>query len=130
MSELDRRLATYGADLSRWPEGSAEAREALLGQPEFRFAWERERDLDRKLAEDRERLDAEIARSGALARFGRLASRRIPGHGLADIPWRRVAAAVIVAGMLGGGLDLMLPGPAADAIEMALVDPLASLDLQ
>ena len=130
MSELDRRLATYGADLSRWPEGSAEAREALLSQPEFRSAWERERDLDRKLAEDRARLDAEAARSGAFARLGRLASLRIPGGGLADIPWRRVAAAVIVAGMLGGALDLILPSPAADPVEMALVDPLASPDTQ
>jgi hypothetical protein len=128
MRDLDRRLAAYGSNLSRWPDGSSEAREALLSQPEFRRAWERERDLDRKLADDRDQLDAEIARSGALARLGRLAAHRASAGLLADISWRRVAAAVLVAGMLGGVLDLMLPSPPADPIEMALVDPLASLD--
>ena len=130
MYDLDHRLAAYGSDLSRWPDGSAEAREALLGQPEFRRAWERERDLDRKLADDRDQLEAEVARSGALARLGRLAARRASGGMLGDISWRRVAAAVIFAGVLGGALDLMLPSPPAEPIEMALVDPLDSLDLQ
>ncbi len=128
MRDIDRRLATYGSDLSRWPQHAAEAREALLGEPEFRRAWERERDLDRKLAAERDALDADILRSGAIARLGRLSSQRISAGFLADVPWRRVAAGVILAGMLGGGLDLMLPAPVSDPLEMALVDPLAGFD--
>ena len=130
MSELDRRLATHGSDLSRWPDDAAEAREALLGQPKFRRAWEKERELDRALAADRHSLDAEISRSGAIARLGRLSARHTSAGLLADVPWRRVAAGVILAGMLGGALDLMLPSPQPDPIEMALVDPLTGLDAQ
>jgi hypothetical protein len=128
MRELDRHLTTYGSDLSRWPDHAVEAREALLSRPDFRRAWETERDLDRGLAADRARLDAEIAGAGAVARLGRLAARRGPAGILAGVPWRRVAAAMIVAGMLGGAFDLMLPSPQPDPIEMALVDPLAGLD--
>jgi hypothetical protein len=129
MPDRERRLATYGSDLSRWPEGAHEAREALLAQPAFRHAWEEERRLDRTLAAHRDQLDAEIARSGAMARLGKLSGWRSSAGFLAGIPWRRVAAGVLLAGMLGGALDLMLPQPAPDPIEMALVDPLAGLDV-
>lgn len=128
MSELDQRLATYGSDLSRWPDAGLEAREVLLARPDFRRAWESERELDRALATDRGRLDAEVARSGALARLGRLSARRASASVLAGVPWRRVAAGVIVAGVLGGAIDLLRPAPPADPIEMALIDPLAGLD--
>ena len=94
MRELDRRLAAYGSDFSRWPDGAAEAREALLAEPDFRRAWEKERELDRTLAAERDALDAEIARSGALARLGRLVcaahSGRLPcRHPLAARGGRR-----------------------------------------
>jgi len=128
MNDLERELAAYGADLSRWPRGAAEARAALLADPEFRRAWEAERPLDRALAAERDALDAEITRSGAVARLGRLAARRSSAGFLVDIPWRRVAAGVIVAGMLGSGLDLVLPGPVSDPIEVALLDPLDAAD--
>jgi|SRR5882672_12152534 len=127
MRELERRLSAYGSDLSRWPEGAGEAREALLGRPEFRRAWEDERALDRRLAGERAELDAEIAGSGALTRLGQLAVPR-SSAGFLGIPWRRVAAGVLLAGMLGGAFNLMLPAPPTDPLDMALVDPLAGLD--
>ena len=128
MNDLERGLAVYGADLSRWPNGAAEARAALLADPEFRRAWETERSFDRSLAAEREALDAEIARSGAVVRLGHLTGRSTAAGYLAEIPWRRVAAGVLLAGMLGSVLDLILPGPASDPIEVALFDPLDAAD--
>jgi hypothetical protein len=128
MNDLQRGLAAYGADLSRWPRGAAEARAALLADPGFRRRWEAERPLDGALTAERDALDAEIARSGAVARLARLAARRTSAGFLADIPWRRVAAGVILAGMVGSVLDLILPGPASDPVEVALFDPLAGVD--
>jgi hypothetical protein len=125
LAELEQRLATYGSDPSRWPDHADEARAALLQEPEFRRAWERERDFDRKLAAHRDLLDAEIARSDAVARLGRDPLRR---HLVAGMPWRRVAAVVLLAGMLGGALDLVLPETAADPLDVAIVDPLAGFD--
>jgi hypothetical protein len=130
MTEHDRRLAIYGSDLSRWPEGASEAREVLLREPEFRRAREEERGLDRQLAAHRAEIDAEIASSGALTRVGRLSERYAPAGFVAGIPWRRVAAGVILAGVLGGALDyLVLPQSASEPIEMALIDPLDGFDV-
>lgn len=123
-AELNRLLATCGADLSRWPRHAAAARKALLADPNFRDAFERERDLDLALDAWRAALDAEIASSGAAGRVKAEAMRRAPANYLAGIPWRRVAAGVLVAGMLGGALDLMLPDPAADQLDVAIADPL------
>jgi len=128
MIDLERGLSAYGADVSRWPSGAAEARAALLADPQFRRVWEAERSFDRALAAEREALDAEIVRSGALARLGPLAARSTAAGYLAEIPWRRVAAGVILAGMLGSVIDLILPGPTPDPIEVALFDPLAGVD--
>ena len=130
MTEHDRRLAMYGSDFPRWPEGAGEAREALLREPGFRRAWEEERALDGLIAADRAEIDAEIARSGALARLGRLSEHYAPAAVVAGIPWRRVAAGVLIAGVLGGALDyLVLPRPASEPIDLALVDPLDGFDL-
>jgi hypothetical protein len=125
---LVRNLAVYGSELSRWPDHGEEARAALLGNLDFRRAWERERDLDRRLAADREALDAEVLRSGTLQRLKRnlLLGEADP---LAGIPWSRVAAVVLLAGMLGGALDLLLPEPASEPLDVAIVDPLDGLDL-
>ena len=130
MTEHHRRLATDGSDFPRWPEGAGEAREALLREPGFRRAWEEERALDGLMAADRAEIDADIARSGALARLGRLSERYSPAGFVAGVPWRRVAAGVLIAGMLGGALDyLVLPRPAPEAIDLALVDPLDGFDV-
>jgi hypothetical protein len=128
MRDIDRRLAVYGSDVTRWPDSANKAREAALTDPAFRRRFEEERSLDRRLATERNALDQEIARSGALARLRGLPGRRNTADALAGISWRRVAAGVLFAGMLGGALDLMLPSPPADPVEIALVDPLAGFD--
>lgn len=128
MSEDHRRLAIYGSDLSRWPDGASEAREALLSNQSFRRSWETERDLDRRIAADRTEIDSEIMRSGALARLGRL-SERYAAAAFVAIPWRRVAAGVLLAGVLGGALDyLVLPQAASEPVDLAFVDPLDAFD--
>lgn len=124
---LDDLLSTYGSDLSRWPEQDAEAKAELLRNPEFRRAWERERALDGVLTGHRGELEGEIARAGALARLRQRLERRAAGP-LAGVAWRRLAAAVVVAGLLGGALDLMLPERVAESLDVALVDPLSGFE--
>lgn len=129
MTDRDRRLAIFGSDFSRWSEGASEAREALLSEPEFRRAWDQERALDRQLGAHRADIEVEIASSGALTRLGRLSERYAPAGFVAGIPWRRVAAGVLLAGVLGGALDyLILPQAASEPFDLALVDPLDGFD--
>jgi hypothetical protein len=118
--ELARLLAAYGSDLSRWPERQAgRARAALLARPEFRRAFDQERALDRRIAEECARLDDEIARQGAVERVKRRLGGALRADPFADIGWRRIAAAVLIAGMLGGALDLLMPH-ASEAPEAAI----------
>ena len=121
--DLLRRLTTYGSDLSRWPERATEAKAALLRDPKFRQAFEDERIFDSDLAEHRKMLDREIADAHTIARLRRRLLRRTAGP-LAGMNWRRIAAAVLVAGMLGGALDLVLPDASADQTDIAILDPL------
>jgi hypothetical protein len=121
--DLFRRLAVYGSDLSRWPERATEAKAALLRDPEFRRIFEDERIFDGDLAGHREMLDRDIAGAHTVARLKRSLARHAGGP-LAGMDWRRVAAAVLVAGMLGGALDLMLPDAGADQTDIAILDPL------
>lgn len=124
-AELFESLEAYGADLGRWPEAQRRgAREAVLASPDFRDAYDRERAVDRMLDEARTALDTEIAASGAVERVRRAALARRSANPLAGLPWQRVAAAVLVAAMLGGALDiLVLPDPPSDPAELALIDP-------
>ena len=126
--DLYARLGAYGADLSRWPTDATLAREALLRDPEFRRAYESERNLDRRLAEHSAALDAEIEHAGALDRVRRFVLARRPADLAAGIPWERVAAAFVVAVMLGGALDLALPQQQPETFDVAIVDPLSVLD--
>jgi hypothetical protein len=121
--DLLRRLITYGSDLSRWPTQATEAKAALLRDPEFRQAFEDERIFDRDLVEHREMLDRDIVAVDTVARLKRSLLRHTAGP-LAGMNWRRIAAAVLVAGMLGGALDLMLPDASADQTDIAILDPL------
>jgi hypothetical protein len=73
-------------------------------------------------------LDAEIRKSGSLERVRRNVLMRRSGSFLADIPWQRVAAAILVAGMLGAAVDLALPPQTVDTFDVAAVDPLYALD--
>jgi hypothetical protein len=66
--------------------------------------------------------------SGAVGRLARISRRTFAAGPLGDLPWRRVAAVVVLACMLGGAFDLMLPGPAPDPLDIALIDPLAGFD--
>jgi hypothetical protein len=128
---LTDRLLAYGSDFSRWtPEIVARARAALLAEPPFRRAWEKERSLDLALLAGRESLDAEIARSGAGSRIRKHLLARLPGDPLAGMRWRSVAAAILVAGMLGGLVDLALPEAAAESSDIAMFDPLDEADVR
>ncbi len=74
-------------------------------------------------------LDAEIRRSGSLERVRRNVLLRRSGNFLAGISWQRIAAAVLVAGMLGGAVGLVLPQPQpTDTFDVAAVDPLYAVD--
>jgi len=119
-------LYRYGSDLSRWPDGiRAAAREALLRDSGFRKAWESEQAIDRTLLRHRDEMDAAIARSGAVSRI----AARLPrlAHPLSGFHWRSVAAAMVVAAMLGGALDLALVDRSVEPPEAELLDPLAAL---
>ena len=122
-------LAAFGAELSRWPEERAHgAREAILRDPKLRRAFEVERALDRELAGSREAFDREFQGSPSLARIRVGTMRRLPKRTLGRVGWQRVAAAVLMAGMLGSAMDLFLGQPVADPVEIAMLDPLYSLD--
>jgi hypothetical protein len=124
-----RILAACGANFSRWPQDHVgPARAALLSDPEFRRAWEAERDLDLGLAAYRDSLDRSIEVSKAPSRVGTRVLKRLPAAPLAALPWRKVAAAMIVAGALGGAMDLVLPEQAGDVSDGAAIDPLLTLD--
>ena len=124
-----RNLATFGADLSRWPEHQVTAaRAALLADPAFRRAWDAERALDAALAAHRDNIDRDIARAGATERVAQRVLARLPAAAFDSLPWRRVAAAMVVAGALGGAMSLVLPDQAAEASDVAAVDPLLSWD--
>jgi hypothetical protein len=121
--ELVGRLAAFGTDLSRWPEdGAAAARRALLGEPEFRRAWDDARVLDARLAGERDAIDLVVRRSGALARLSRRTLAQLDPDPLAGLRWERIAAALMVAVLLGGATDLLLPK--ADSPGVVMLDPL------
>jgi hypothetical protein len=125
--ELDAVLATFGAELSRWPETRRSgAREALLRDQKFRRAWERERDLDRAIQTCAGELDREIAAAGALARVRERALARLPDP-IAGIGWQRIAAAMLVAAMLGGAMDLVLMEETEASADVVMLDPLYGL---
>ena len=128
-NEMIGALRTYGSDFSRWPAALAQdARAALLSTPEFRRAWEEERALDRALAEHRDALDAAIVETGAVERLGKRTLARLPVP-LAVLPWQRIAAAMVVAAMLGSAADLVISDSATEPTETALADPLLGLDI-
>jgi hypothetical protein len=124
-SELSAGLAAFGADFSKWPpEHVSGAREALMRNPEFRQAWERERELDRGIATARGELEDAIGRSGAVRRVRQATLARFPHSPLGRIGLGRIAAAMVVAGILGGAMDLILAGQEGETADVALVDPI------
>jgi hypothetical protein len=84
--------------------------------------------LDRLLAEHRAVLDAEVVRSGAPTRVRNAVLTLYSADPLAGLRWQRIAAAVLVAGMLGGAVDLLAPEGATESVDVAIVDALYVLD--
>ena len=81
------------------------------------------RGLDRQFQELRDLLDRQILQANAIARVrdGVLQATAAP---LAGFDWRRLAAGLIFAVVLGGAADLMLPDSASEPSEIAILDPL------
>jgi hypothetical protein len=79
--------------------------------------------FEQALRFERARLDREIAQAGSVERVRRRILARRFADPLAGIAWRRVAAAMIVAGMLGGAVDLLLFGGSVETTEVAIFDP-------
>jgi len=128
-AERARILATLGTDFSRWPEQHVgPARAALLSDPLFRRAWDAERNLDRALAAHRGGVDREIEGSGAAERIARRMRGRFAAAAFGGLAWQKMAAAMLVAGALGGAMDLIVSDQAAEASEFVALDPFLSLD--
>lgn len=116
-------LAAYGARFGKWPsqERAAEARKALLADPAMRRAYEAEKRLDAALAAYGAEIDRAVAADGAVKRLRDSVLRRIPRRRTLSLP--RIAAAVLVASLLGGAVDVLFM-PRADEPEIVLADPL------
>jgi hypothetical protein len=83
--------------------------------------------LDRAMLEFCAELDREIAGSGAAFRVRSRTLARVVDP-IERMPWRRIAAAALLAGMLGAAFDLALPERDTHPPEVGLVDPLAGMD--
>ena len=126
--DLFRSLSAFGSDLAKWPAAqAAAARPALLGDAEFRRVWEAERDLDRLLHAQGMEDDERIAATGALDRVKAGALQRLPMRASLPMSWRRIAAAMVMAGVLGGAMDVYLI-ERQDLADIVALDPLLGLD--
>ncbi len=83
--------------------------------------------LDALLAGARGEIDAEIAASGAPSRI-RTAALAEAATPFARLPWRRIAAATLVAALLGGAADFAFFSP-GDTTDLAMNEPLFAFDL-
>ena len=122
--KLRELLAAYGAEFSRWPFAAAgrEARAMLLRDPSFRRAWEAERRLDHLITAARTEVDGELDAAGAAQRTKRRVIAATAPRAV-RLPWAPIAAAVVIAALIGGTVDtVFLPNPAAP--EIVLVDNL------
>jgi hypothetical protein len=118
------KIEAFGADLQRWPAAlAAQARADLLSKPEVRRAFDLARDLDAKLAAERVALDEQISASGSMDRLRSRLLARTKGDPLAGFGWQRLAAAMLVAGVLGGAVDLLLPERTREPSEAAFLGP-------
>lgn len=111
-------LDTYGADFDRWnnPEAALAGREQLLRDRAFRHDWDAERRLDAALLATRTELDRDIEESGALQRLKRQTLAATRPANLAEFGWHRLAAAIVLAALLGGTFDILfLARPTAPA---------------
>lgn len=123
LERIAAALRRWGAKLGRWPDGAmaAEARMALMSDRSLRAACEEEKRLDAALAAHGAAIDAALTAEGARERvaagvLGRI-SRRQP------LDLGRLAAAVLVAGFLGGAVDALFL-PQREAPQIVLADQL------
>jgi hypothetical protein len=84
--------------------------------------------FDRLVNSHRDSLDAEIVRSGALKRVRDNVLARHSSDPLAGLHWQRIAAAVLIAGMLGGAVDLLMPDRSAEPVDVAIAEALYVID--
>jgi ABC-type cobalamin transport system ATPase subunit len=73
-------------------------------------------------------LDADIVRSGALGRVRDNVLARHSVDPLAGLQWQRIAAAVLIAGMLGGAVDLLMPDRSTETVDVAFSEALFVID--
>jgi len=106
---LTEALGAYGADFARWPDAAAaaEARRAVLAEPGFRAAFEAEKALDALLGGARAAVDRDVAADGARARIRANALALLRSDPLADLGWRRIAAALVLSVMVGSSYSLV-----------------------
>lgn len=106
---LVQALGTYGSDFSRWPDATmaAAARRAVLADSGLRASFDTEKDLDARLDEARMAADRNVATSGALSRIREKALAPLRTDPLADLSWRRVAAALVLSAMVGSSTNFL-----------------------
>ena len=109
MTICDSRLATTAPTFRAGRTERGDAREALLREPDFRRAFEEERALDRQLA-SAARGSTRRSRAPVRPRV-RSRSERMPRPLCRRCRGGASPPPVLVAGMLGGALDLVLPRP-------------------
>ena len=114
---LAATLATYGADLARWPdtEQASAARRAALADPAFRQTLDAEKAVDAMLVEARNGADRAVAAAGAVARIRDKTSARVRRDPLADLGWRRLAAAIVLSAMVGSSVNLVFAADETNA---------------
>ena len=71
--------------------------------------------------------DERIAATGALDRVKAGALQRLPMRASLPMSWRRIAAAMVMAGVLGGAMDVYLI-ERQDLADVVALDPLLGLD--
>jgi len=90
---------------------------------DFRRALAADREIRSSLQALRDEIDDEIARFGSCARVRTRTLARLRRHPYAGLDWRKIAAAFLVAGMLGGAIDVLLFRPESEPADIVMVDP-------
>jgi len=117
---LAQALGTYGTDFSRWPDAAAAAaaRRAVLADSGLRAAFDVEKALDALLDEARAATDRDVG--GAISRIREKALAPLRSDPLADLSWRRVAAALVLSAMVGSSTNFLFAESDTTAEETTL----------
>ena len=90
---------------------------------DFRRALAADREIKGAIHALRGDIDGEIARFGSCARVRTRILARLRRDPYAGLDWRKIAAAFLVAGMLGGAIDVLLFRPESEPADIVMVDP-------